>query len=152
MGYKNIEQKREYQLRWINERRDSWLKENGPCAKCKTWINLQVDHIDPKLKAMEPAAIWSRKEEVRNKELAKCQVLCEDCHKEKTKENKEYNYGEKHPKSILTNSKVTWARSEFLKGKSFKEIAEVLQISQDTARQAIRKGWLHLEIGPILYK
>lgn len=45
---------------------------------------LEVDHIDPTTKSMNPRSIWSRTASVREAELVKCQVLCKTCHDEKT--------------------------------------------------------------------
>jgi 5-methylcytosine-specific restriction endonuclease McrA len=83
-----------YQNKWLNNRRLEWVKANGPCKKCGTWENLEIDHIDPSQKSFRIASIWSRSKEFRDKELSKCQVLCKSCHFEKTtKENKEFGHG-----------------------------------------------------------
>lgn len=87
MPTKNAKKKdylRNYQKNWIKKRRQDWIDENGPCQKCGSFENLEVDHIDPKLKTMRSSAIWSRTLEVRLKELANCQVLCKKCHLIKT--------------------------------------------------------------------
>lgn len=76
--------KRDYQLAWIQRRRDDWIAENGPCARCGSQEDLQVDHIDPATKSMNPARIWSLSAAKREAELVKCQVLCGACHREKT--------------------------------------------------------------------
>jgi 5-methylcytosine-specific restriction endonuclease McrA len=78
VSYKNIEKKRAYQLKWLKERRDKWLEENGPCKKCGSEENLHVHHKDPKTKVSHK--VWSWAEERRLKELAKCEVLCCSCH------------------------------------------------------------------------
>lgn len=75
---------KEYQKLWMRRRRTEWINENGPCKKCGTWNNLEVDHIDPNLKTIKPSSLWSRSLEIRLKELANCQVLCKSCHLEKT--------------------------------------------------------------------
>ena len=77
---------REYQRQWILARRRAWIAENGPCAQCGGTKNLQVDHIRPHHKRMEPRELWSRSLKVREKELVKCQVLCKYCHLRKTQE------------------------------------------------------------------
>ena len=83
MPYKTKEEQRAYQNAWVQKRRSDWITENGPCS-CGSYDGLEVDHIDPSLKTLHPREIWSRREEVRLKELANCQVLCYDCHKGKT--------------------------------------------------------------------
>ncbi len=86
MPYKDKEKQNRYQNNRLKTRRMNWLNENGPCAKCGSSENLEVDHIDPSMK--ETHNIWSWSEERRNVELAKCQVLCAKCHGIKTgKEN-----------------------------------------------------------------
>src|ERR1700721_2033156 len=79
-----------------NEKRKKWMRESlanrrkegltgtGPSKTCGSWERLEVDHIDPAQKIHH--AVWSWAPERRVKELAKCQPLCYDCHKEKTKE------------------------------------------------------------------
>lgn len=62
--------------------RCDWLEANGPCKQCGSWSWLEVDHIIPEDK--ENHAVWSWKKERRDAELAKCQVLCHDCHKIKS--------------------------------------------------------------------
>lgn len=84
--YKDAETQRRYQRDLLKCRRAAWLEENGPCACCGSDENLQVDHIDPRLKVSHN--VWSWSEQRRARELAKCQVLCTDCHKVKTRTDK----------------------------------------------------------------
>jgi 5-methylcytosine-specific restriction endonuclease McrA len=84
------EEQREYNRLWVANRRLEWIEENGPCVKCSSWDDLQVDHVDPREKLYNISqGIWSmaKNNPIRIKELDKCQVLCEPCHKEKTREN-----------------------------------------------------------------
>jgi len=85
MGYKDREQQRAYQLAWVQRRRGKWIAEHGPCAQCGSWDRPEVDHVDRAAKAMEPARIWSLSAAKREAELARCQVLCHDCHLDKTR-------------------------------------------------------------------
>ncbi len=80
------EQKREYQRKWIAERRGFFFKDKV-CVKCNSKENLELDHINPDEKKYNPRALWGMSDSNPNKisELEKCQVLCEDCHKEKTR-------------------------------------------------------------------
>lgn len=64
------------------EMREAWLKENGPCKSCGAWVNLEIDHIDPATKIH--SNFWNSGADFRAKELAKCQVLCNACHRVKT--------------------------------------------------------------------
>lgn len=51
---------------------------------CGDTTRLEVDHIDPSTKVLNPFEVWTRKKESRDAELAKCQVLCHICHSKKT--------------------------------------------------------------------
>jgi hypothetical protein len=78
MSYKDLAKQREYQSRWISERRQRWVAENGPCS-CGAWSDLEVHHKDPTKKVAH--RIWSWNLERRMEELKKCCVLCHACHK-----------------------------------------------------------------------
>ena len=80
MGYTG-DKKREYQREWVAKRRATFFADKC-CAYCGSTKNLELDHIDPSQKVSH--SIWSWSESRRNEELAKCQALCEECHKEKT--------------------------------------------------------------------
>ena len=75
-----------YQREWIKKRRASFLQAKS-CAVCGSIKRLEVDHRDPSKKEHEVRNLWSRKAMIRDKELGKCQVLCNACHKEKTKQD-----------------------------------------------------------------
>lgn len=66
----------------IRLRRIEWFSKNGPCSKCGSLDRLELDHVDPKDKIHH--CIWSWSEERREAELSKCQVLCHNCHLEKS--------------------------------------------------------------------
>ena len=73
---------RNYQRLWIAKRRTSFFKDKF-CVKCKSKENLELDHIDPEIKESHRIFSWSKKR--FDAEIKKCQVLCRDCHKEKTR-------------------------------------------------------------------
>lgn len=93
MPYKDIEARRKWQRENNQRRRQEWLIQNGPCVECKSTVGLQVDHKDRSTKASHK--VWSWSEARRNEELAKCQVLCKDCHQKKTnlENNKPIQHG-----------------------------------------------------------
>ena len=84
MPYKDKIKKRKFDCVYRQKRKLDWLKKNGPCQKCGTWENLEIDHKDPTTKEFNPSKIWTRRKEVREKELSKCQALCRECHRVKT--------------------------------------------------------------------
>lgn len=69
------------------EKRRAWIEANGPCVRCGSWERLQVDHIDPRSKEIEIVYVWSASQEKRERELAKCQILCFPCHCQKNWED-----------------------------------------------------------------
>lgn len=85
MPYKDKEKQREYQKKWIAQRRRDYLL-GKECFNCGSKEDLQLDHIDPSQKRYNPAQLWGMSElnENRIAELDKCQILCLPCHEEKT--------------------------------------------------------------------
>ena len=84
MPYKNKEAQIAYQVQWMKNRRDLWLKDNGPCRECGSCENLEVHHTNPDEK--EEHRIWSWSDKRRSEELSKCRVLCQSCHRKETRE------------------------------------------------------------------
>ncbi len=72
----------------MNRRRQSYFHDKQ-CAVCGSKERLELDHIDRSQKSSH--RIWSLAKEKRDAEIAKCQVLCHDCHWKKT--YKDMNYG-----------------------------------------------------------
>lgn len=67
------------------------------CVKCGTLYDLTIDHIDPQKKEFTVSRLWARKDLPKVfKELDKCQLLCEDCHVEKTALEQAYEHGWRH--------------------------------------------------------
>ena len=92
MPYKDKNKQREYQAQWIQERRKTWIiDQGGQCFHCgeNRLHCLDVDHIDCHKKVSHK--IWSWSKVRREEELSKCQVLCKNCHAEKT--SKDLNWG-----------------------------------------------------------
>jgi 5-methylcytosine-specific restriction endonuclease McrA len=75
------EAQREYQRLWIAKRRADFFADKY-CVSCSSIERLELDHIDPSTK--EHHAIWSWSKARRDIEIAKCQILCHDCHLKKT--------------------------------------------------------------------
>ncbi len=64
----------------------------GSCTVCLSTSNLEIDHIKPEFKKYEISAIWSSRDRLYE-ELKKCQLLCKDCHLEKTIRERSLGHG-----------------------------------------------------------
>lgn len=82
----------------LQRRRREWIEsQGGRCVKCGSTRQLEVDHKDRSTKSMDPTNIWGLSKEKRELELAKCQVLCWECHYKKTFEEMGYKeHGSDH--------------------------------------------------------
>jgi 5-methylcytosine-specific restriction endonuclease McrA len=80
-----------------NERMNKYMKERwskrrlqaveflgGCCKQCGSTESLEFDHVDPSTKIMTIARASARSETFFWEEVKKCQLLCTDCHKQKT--------------------------------------------------------------------
>ena len=85
MPYKDKDQQRAFNREWLRKRREAFFADKS-CVKCGSRKEMQLDHKDPDQKVSH--RIWSWSKERRDAEIAKCQVLCYECHLDKTiKEN-----------------------------------------------------------------
>ena len=75
--YKNKQKQREYAREWVAKRRREFF-ENRKCKTCGKITSLQLHHVNRKEK--EGHAIWSWSKERREAEIAKCIILCSECH------------------------------------------------------------------------
>jgi len=74
-------EQREYQRLWIKQVRDSWVEKfGGKCRICGSTDELEFDHVYHWEKEIPVGQLWSRRSEVIEAELAKCQLLCSPCH------------------------------------------------------------------------
>lgn len=80
-----------YMLRRYHERRTEALTLlGGVCIRCKTDEDLNFDHIDRDTKSFPISQLWSVSRTKYLSEIAKCQILCGPCHRDKTRENRDY--------------------------------------------------------------
>jgi hypothetical protein len=112
--YKDPEKQREYQRRWMANRRAEFFKGKC-CVKCGATKNLEIDHINPETKIDH--RVWSWSQSRRDAELAKCQVLCAACHELKTTGAEEHVYGEGHGSTKLTHIQVLTIRARYATGR-----------------------------------
>lgn len=68
-----------YQKVWMKSRRTKFIG-GKPCSRCGTLENTEIHHRDPSAK--ESHRIWSWSETRIREELAKCDILCRNCHME----------------------------------------------------------------------
>lgn len=139
-------EKRKYQREWIAERRTEGIAYlGGKCAHCGSSRNLQVDHKDSLEKISHK--IWSWAEARRKKELDKCQLLCESCHKKKTLERKEQARGSKSGPAKLDESSVKEIRDKFASGNITKrQLARDYGVDEKAIRALIaRETWQHVK-------
>jgi len=82
------EKRREYGRAWMRKRREAWFKDKT-CSSCGSSDRLEIHHPDPEKKISH--RVWSWSKQRRDKELSKCIVLCEICHKKETKKHERNN-------------------------------------------------------------
>ena len=81
-GQKEIKSERSL-ARYERNKKKCVDKLGGKCVACGSTELLQFDHINPLEKSFTITSGFHRKD--LDEELAKCQLLCWDCHMEKTK-------------------------------------------------------------------
>ena len=80
------EHMRHYMLKRYHERREQILEKlGGRCYQCGSTDDLELDHKDPKKKKINLARRLSSISQIKlDEELKKVQLLCRECHQEKT--------------------------------------------------------------------
>ena len=67
----------------------------GKCSMCPSSMNLDIDHIKPHEKTFTLSnKVLKLPDKELVKELLKCQLLCKNCHKAKTRGDFGWHYGE----------------------------------------------------------
>ena len=85
-GAENREHTIEYKREYRDERKSYCIEYlGGKCVKCGTTHNLQFDHIKRETKKYTIGSRIHQDFTIIKEELDKCQLLCVDCHKVKTK-------------------------------------------------------------------
>lgn len=98
MPYKDRDKQREFQKKWVSQRRSEFFSGKC-CSKCGSYGDLELDHVNMEDKVSH--RIWSWTESKRLEELKKCQVLCHDCHNEKSLEDKKLYCNRGHFYSVF---------------------------------------------------
>ena len=137
---------REYQREWMRKRRESFF-EGKSCARCGSTERLELDHIDRSTKLLNPARLWSLSDSnpVKSTELAKCQVLCSDCHLEKTIAEKKAIVGSEVPVSKLTDKVVSEIKLRLVAGERQVDLAREYNVNKRTVNDIARgRSWTHI--------
>ena len=79
-------------------------KMGGKCIECGCTETLEFDHIDPSTKSFNIASGYTKPKETLLAEVAKCQLLCNKCHIEKTKKDSKFR-----PKSMLGGRPIKYS-------------------------------------------
>lgn len=88
----NVEMNNYMKERYARRRGEWIVKLGGSCVQCGTTEKLEFDHIDPTTKEYSVARILSGGSEAKvSSEMAKCQLLCNEHHKDKTKQDRLIN-------------------------------------------------------------
>lgn len=70
--------------RYHRRRKEAIEKLGGTCTACGANENLEFDHKDPADKALDISKVLTHSWAKIDAELAKCQLLCNSCHIEKS--------------------------------------------------------------------
>lgn len=136
MPFKDIAVRRAYGREWMRKRRRAFFADKH-CARCGAIDDLQLDHIKRQGKVDHRIFSWSSKR--RRIELEKCQILCEECHKEKTREENRLLRGEKSSNAKFTNKQAKAIRRMSEKdGLKARHIAEVYEVHPTTIRRLLK--------------
>jgi 5-methylcytosine-specific restriction endonuclease McrA len=135
-----IESQRRRSLARRNDARAAYFADKV-CVECGSVEQLELDHIDPETKVTHN--IWGWAPSRWPAELAKCQVLCHDCHLAKSIANGDMsNPGENNPNSKLTDIQVLEIRAS---NKTQVVLAKEYGVAQPTISSIIRrKLWSHI--------
>ena len=140
MPYKDAAKQREYQRLYVARRRAEFFTDKH-CAECGGTKMLEIDHVDASEKVSHK--VWSWSASRRQAEQAKCQVLCADCHQDKTNRAGETGRGEKNRTTKLTEMDIRAIRS------SSESVAEIMKRfgigNAQVYRIRSRKQWRHVE-------
>lgn len=95
MDWKDKKQVREYHRNYWRKRRQKIIDFlGGQCVECGAEDLLEFDHVDPDKKSFDIKDNATISNPEVFEELKKCQLLCRDCHEEKTsKENSGFTHG-----------------------------------------------------------
>ena len=142
---------KQYMAKRYHRRRAEAIEQlGGRCAVCGTATDLNFDHVVASEKGFNIGTRLAGIAETKlQEELAKCQLLCEPCHKQKSAECGDNSMkGEANPISKLNEAQVLEARRRYRprsETDGAAAIAREFGVSRHTVRLAIqRKTWKHI--------
>ena len=123
----------------------------GKCESCGTTENLEVDHIDPNEKTLNIAKVLhGTKWELIKEELTKCQLLCNTCHRKKSKKDgstfKNVAKGEHVNHAKLKAEDVLNIREKYETGNySQRQLAIMYNVNRSAIHQIVNRiTWKHI--------
>jgi hypothetical protein len=134
------ERKRAYQRDWIARRRAAFFA-GKTCETCGSTERLELDHIDRTQKVTHK--IWSSSKAKREAEIAKCRVLCHECHKARSRVQMS-EHRTLHPviTSKLVENDVREIRRQAAAGVPYPDIAKRFGVHRATISDIMRgKSW-----------
>lgn len=138
-NHKRYHQKRQWAVAYLG----------GKCTHCGSTGNLEVDHIDPHEKTMGLTRMTRVTQERFVAELDKCQLLCHDCHVQKTmvdgSSRKNTACGERVNHAKLTTANVRAIRQLYGGGISQQVLAGQFGVSRGNISQIVtHRTWKHV--------
>ena len=111
------------------------------CVICGSKDKLEIDHVIPEEKSFTLSKAYNRSLENIKKELGKCQLLCNPCHRKKS--GKEWSIkfdGSKNYNSKLTDSQVIDIRNLYSSGDySQRQLAKIYSVSHVCIGYVVRR-------------
>ncbi len=133
MPYKNKEDHKKNAAYRRGENRAKSVKFlGGKCVDCGRTDELQFDHKDPTTKITNIARLLTSSWDKIKIELVKCQLLCYDCHHNKTIESKDKQHK-------LTFAEADGIRIKYQTSKyTHQELAIIYKVSKSTIAKILR--------------
>ena len=123
--FRDPEQRREYQRKWVAQRRAEWFADKV-CVDCGSADRLELDHVNPKIKVTHRVFSWSQ--ERRERELAKCVARCATCHL--IKSGGEKAMGQFNGNATMPDEKVADIKAMLASGLCQSEVARLTGVGR----------------------
>lgn len=82
--------------RYQRRKKEALIKLGGACCRCGCTEDLEVDHTNRKEKTMPFSRMYAVNQARFDEELDKCQLLCKQCHVQKTIEERGHRKRTEH--------------------------------------------------------